>query len=62
MSAILVNQTRNGDKMEEYQGATPEFFMRDGKMNRRTFIKGVGAITVASAFGFAAKPEGGARV
>ncbi len=57
MSAILVNQTRNGDKMEEYQGATPEFFMRDGKMNRRTFIKGVGAITVASAFGFAAKPE-----
>ena len=43
--------------MEKYQGATPEFFMRDGKMNRRTFIKGVGAITVASAFGFAAKPE-----
>ena len=30
----------------------PEYFMRDGKLTRRTFIKGVGAITVASALGF----------
>ena len=30
----------------------PEYFMRDGKLARRTFIKGVGAITVASALGF----------
>ena len=43
--------------MEEYKGTAPEFFMHDGKMNRRTFIKGVGAITVASAMGFAARPE-----
>ncbi len=33
----------------------PEYFMRDGKLTRRTFIKGVGAITVASALGFAAQ-------
>lgn len=39
------------DKVRE-----PEFFMRDGKLNRRTFIKGVGAITVASTLGFAATP------
>lgn len=40
--------------------AAPEYFMRDGKLTRRTFIKGVGAITVASALGFGAQasPEG----
>lgn len=38
--------------MKEHETAEPEFFIKDGKMNRRTFIKGVGAITVASAFGF----------
>ncbi len=39
------------DKGEERQ---PEFFVRDGKLTRRTFIKGVGAITVTSAMGFGA--------
>lgn len=43
--------------MTEYKAAQPEFFMKDGKMNRRTFIKGVGAITVASALGFATNPS-----
>ena len=38
---------------ETYAAASePEYFMRDGKLARRTFIKGVGAITVASALGF----------
>lgn len=37
----------------------PRYFMRDGKLTRRTFIKGVGAITVASAMGFEAS---GAKV
>lgn len=37
--------------MGKTMAASPEFFMRDGEMNRRTFIKGVGAITVASAVG-----------
>ena len=36
----------------------PEYFMRDGKLTRRTFIKGVGAITVASALGFGAQGTG----
>ena len=35
--------------------SAPHYFMRDGKLTRRTFIKGVGAITVASAFGFGAQ-------
>ncbi len=42
---------------EETSGSAtgaPEYFMRDGVMNRRTFIKGVGCITVASAMGFGA--------
>ncbi|MBR2834807.1 MAG: molybdopterin-dependent oxidoreductase [Coriobacteriales bacterium] len=30
----------------------PRYFMKDGKLTRRTFVKGVGAITVASALGF----------
>ena len=38
--------------MEESMAMQPEFFMKDGKLNRRTFIKGVGLVTVASAFGF----------
>lgn len=33
----------------------PEYFTRDGKLTRRTFVKGVGAITVASALGFGAQ-------
>lgn len=33
----------------------PQYYMRDGKLTRRTFIKGVGAITVASALGFGAQ-------
>lgn len=45
--------------MEEKRGPLePEYFMRDGKLTRRTFIKGVGAITVASAFGFGAAGAG----
>ncbi|MEG0016907.1 MAG: twin-arginine translocation signal domain-containing protein, partial [Gordonibacter sp.] len=44
-------------KTTETHAATrdPECFMRDGKLTRRTFIKGVGAITVASALGFGAQ-------
>ena len=36
----------------------PAYFMRDGKLTRRTFIKGVGAITVASALGFGVQGAG----
>ena len=44
---------------ETHAGACePEYFMRDGKLTRRTFIKGVGAITVASALGFGAQGAG----
>lgn len=50
--------TKERDEMkEETSGVVagvPEYFMRDGVMNRRTFIKGVGFITVASAVGFGA--------
>lgn len=35
--------------MEKCQETKSEYFMKDGKMNRRTFIKGVGCITVALA-------------
>ena len=38
----------NSDKHEA------EFFMQDGKLTRRTFVKGAGAITIASALGFGA--------
>lgn len=43
--------------MGDYKTGEPEFFMKDGKLNRRTFIKGVGAITIASTLGFAASPK-----
>lgn len=43
--------------MGEIDTIAPEYFMMDGKLNRRTFIKGVGAITVASALGFGPRPE-----
>lgn len=43
--------------MGEIDTIAPEYFMKDGKLNRRTFIKGVGAITVASALGFGPRPE-----
>lgn len=42
--------------MGECEKGAAKFFMKDGKLNRRTFIKGVGAITIASACGFAANP------
>ena len=35
-----------------------EYFEKDGKLTRRTFIKGVGAITVASSMGFGATLAG----
>ena len=38
--------------MEKSELYEPEFFMKDGKLTRRTFVKGVGVITVASALGF----------
>ena len=38
--------------MKAHETAEHEIFIKDGKMNGRTFIKGGGAITVASAFGF----------
>lgn len=43
--------------MEQHEKERPEYFMKDGLLNRRTFIKGVGAITVASALGFTAAPD-----
>lgn len=44
-----------GDEKTRVCDHAPEYFMRDGKLTRRTFIKGVGAITVASAVGFGAR-------
>lgn len=44
-----------GDEKTRAREHAPEYFMRDGKLTRRTFIKGVGAITVASAVGFGAR-------
>ena len=38
--------------MEKEQSREPEYFMKNGKLTRRTFVKGVGAITVSSALGF----------
>lgn len=38
--------------MERENKHAPMEFMRDGKLTRRTFVKGAGWITVASAFGF----------
>ena len=32
----------------------PQYFIKDGKLTRRTFVKGAGVITVASALGFGA--------
>lgn len=56
---IAAKDEEKGEDMETsatHDGACePEHFMRDGKLNRRMFIKGVGAITVASAFGFGAQ-------
>lgn len=40
-----------------YTGA-PEFFKEGGKLNRRTFIKGAGLVTIASAMGFGINPIG----
>lgn len=37
---------------------SPEYFVEDGKLTRRTFIKGAGMITVASAVGFGATSLG----
>lgn len=34
--------------------SSPQYFFKDGKLTRRTFVKGAGAITVASALGFGA--------
>ena len=39
-------------KQMQAASSAPEYFTRDGKLTRRTFIKGVGAITVTSAMGF----------
>ena len=43
--------------MGKHMACEPEFFIKDGKLNRRTFIKGVGAITIASTLGFSAAPQ-----
>ena len=46
-------------KETQANATAPEYFMRDGKIARRTFIKGVGAITVASAMGFGPSLDAG---
>lgn len=46
--------------MGESESRAPEFFMRDGKIARRTFVKGVGAITVLSSVGFGSAGVGDA--
>jgi anaerobic selenocysteine-containing dehydrogenase len=38
--------------MKNESSCKTEYFLRDGKFTRRTFVKGAGLITVASAFGF----------
>ncbi len=43
--------------MEKTEMFEPEYFFKDGKLTRRTFVKGVGFVTIASAFGFAEHGE-----
>ena len=44
-------------QMEKTEMFEPEYFFKDGKLTRRTFVKGVGFVTIASAFGFAEHGE-----
>lgn len=43
-----------GESMATGKDHAPHYFMRDGKLTRRTFVEGAGIITVASAIGFGA--------
>jgi len=47
-----LGSNKRGDKMETNIEKEFEYFVKDGKMARRTFIKGVGIVAVASSLGF----------
>ena len=47
------NQMKEGNMGNANEHA-PQYFIKDGKLTRRTFVKGAGVITVASALGFGA--------